>query len=265
VVGPGSFPPEVVTAVKSLACEVPSRLGVPIQHRLARTGRPDHEEMVRSRGCDLERAPAESLTAHIGEVGYQTGVVLDRGRRWRRPCGLTPEYSGQRLHAVGLLAAHERRLAQVAQRDDEPGRHRGVGQGDHARDVTQRTVEAQLAAERQPFGAGGTDLAGGDEKASSDREVETGAPFADARRSQVDGDPTEGPGQSAREDGGAYAIACLADGRVGQTDNGEPRQPVRHVDLDRDGATHGTVERGGRDGGKHEDERSGSMPGLRLR
>ena len=37
MVDPGSFPPEVVVAVKSLACELPSRLGVPLSRLLCPT------------------------------------------------------------------------------------------------------------------------------------------------------------------------------------------------------------------------------------
>ncbi len=50
MVDPRSFPPEVVVAVKSLACELPSRLGVP----LSRLHVPDIVEEVRSRGIVAE-------------------------------------------------------------------------------------------------------------------------------------------------------------------------------------------------------------------
>ncbi len=63
-----------------------------------------------------------------------------------------PRQLGQRLHPVGFLATHRRRLAHAAQGHDETGRSRGVGQGDHARDVTEGPVESELAAEGQPLG-----------------------------------------------------------------------------------------------------------------
>ena len=68
-----------------------------------------------------------------------------------------------------------------------------------------------------------------------------GAAFADARRGQVDGDPAERPRQPAREDGGAHAVACLPDGRVGQADDRESGQPVGDVDLDRDSTAESAV------------------------
>jgi DDE superfamily endonuclease len=50
VVDPGSFPPEVVVAVKSLACELPSRLGVP----LSRLCVPDICAAAKERGIVAE-------------------------------------------------------------------------------------------------------------------------------------------------------------------------------------------------------------------
>jgi hypothetical protein len=79
---------------------------------------------------------------------------------------------------VGLLATHERRLAHVAQGHDESRLARGLGQRDHAGDVAERPVEAEFATERQPLGAGGVDLACGDEEADGDGEVEAGAALA---------------------------------------------------------------------------------------
>jgi hypothetical protein len=51
------------------------------------------------------------------------------------------------------------------------------------------------------------------EEADGDREIEAGARLAHAK---VDRDPSERPRWAAREDGGAFAIACLPDGCVGR-------------------------------------------------
>ena len=102
----------------------------------------------------------------------------------------------------------------------------------------------------------GAQLAGGDEQADGDREVEAGAALAHARGRQVDRDPSQRPGQAAREDGGAHAVARLAHRGVGQADDGEAGQPVGDVDLDRDRAADGTAQRGGGDRGEHGGERS---------
>ena len=49
------------------------------QHRLARAGRPDEQQVVAAGGGDLERAPRERLAAHVGEVGVACSAAA-RGR-----------------------------------------------------------------------------------------------------------------------------------------------------------------------------------------
>jgi hypothetical protein len=41
------------------------------EHRLARTGRPDYQEMVGSGGCHLEGTPAQGPAPRVGQVGYR--------------------------------------------------------------------------------------------------------------------------------------------------------------------------------------------------
>ena len=53
--------------------------------------------------------------------------------------------------------------------------------------------------------------------------------------------------QPAREEGGPHPVAGLAHGGVGQADDGEAGEPVRDVDLDRDGLPDGAVQGGGGD------------------
>ncbi len=73
----------------------------------------------------------------------------------------------------------------------------------------------------------------------------------ESSRRQVDGDP------AGREDGGPDAVTRLSHGRVRQAHDGEAGEPVGDVDLDRDSAAHGTVQRGGAGGGdEHHGERS---------
>ena len=53
----------------------------PREHRLARSGRPREQEVVRPRCRELERAARPLLAAHVGEIGH--GGVLERARRER--------------------------------------------------------------------------------------------------------------------------------------------------------------------------------------
>jgi hypothetical protein len=117
--------------------------------------------------------------------------------------------------------------------------------------------------QKETLGAVRSELAGGSEQADRDREVEAGTALADTGGSEIDRQAPEGPWQPAGEDGGTYLVPRLANRGIGQTDDGESRQTVGHVDLDRDGASHGAVQRRRCDGGLHAGERSGARPKSR--
>ena len=224
------------------------------QHGLARPGRPDHEEVVAPGRGHLERPATDRLAPDVGQVRFVGGRRRARRRRRLGPRCLAAQDPGQvpeRRGAVDVAATDERGLSHVAERHHEPERRRGVGQGDHAGDVAQRAVEPELAAEGEGLGRGGVDLAGGDEQPHRDGEVEPGAALPHARGREVDGDPSQGPGETARQDGGAHPVAGLAHRGVGQADDGEAGQAVGDVDLDRDGAPDGAAQRGGGDRGEH--------------
>ena len=229
------------------------------QHGLARTGRPDHEEVVASRRRHLEGSATDGLAAHVGEIGL-VARPGDHGRRGRvGPLRLAAQHAGQVPEcrsAVDITSTHQRGFPHVTQRHHQAEGRRGVGQGDHARDVPQRSVEPELAAEGKVLRAGGVDLAGGDEQPHRDGQVQPGAALAHSRGRQVDRDAPERPGQTAGQDGGTHPVARLAHRRVGQADDGEAGKAVGHVDLDGDAAAHGSAQRGRGDGGKHAEERS---------
>jgi hypothetical protein len=76
VVGPRSFPPEVVVAVKALACELPSRLGVP----LSRLHIPDIATEVAARG----------IVADISGTTIWRWLSEDAIRPWRHRSWIFP-------------------------------------------------------------------------------------------------------------------------------------------------------------------------------
>ena len=102
----------------------------------------------------------------------------------------------------------------------------------------------------------GRQLTRGDEQADGDRQVEPRSPFAHARRREVHGHPTHGPGQAAGQHSGADTVSRLAYRGVGQADDREAGQSVGDVDLDRHRAPDGAAQRGGGDRGEHSGERS---------
>ena len=69
---PRPFPPEVVVAVKALACELPSRHGVP----LGRLHVPDIAAEVRTRG----------IVAEISGTTIWRWLSADAIRPWRKRC-----------------------------------------------------------------------------------------------------------------------------------------------------------------------------------
>lgn len=145
------------------------------QHRLARAGRAHHEEVVPTGGSDFEGVAADGLSFNVGQIG---GVREWREGPWGRhggPLGPVAQnlgQVGQRGNPMGLVAPHQGRLADIAQRHHHPKRRGGVGQGDHARDVPQRAVQAEFAAEAQPVRTAGWELVGGDQYADGDGQVE---------------------------------------------------------------------------------------------
>ena len=166
----------------------------------------------RRSGCRRRRGggPARLAT----QDGHQ---LAQRGRARERPPRAPVPPPGRRR------AGRPRRAAR-----------RGVGQGDHARDVAERAVQPELPAEgRGPRCRPGS--ARRRRRAGRRRWGDRGRHHPCARPTgQVDRDAPQRPRQSARQDGGPDPVPRLAHGGVGQADDGESGQAVGDVDLDRD-------------------------------
>jgi hypothetical protein len=126
------------------------------QHRLARAGRPDHQEIVAARRRHLEHALGALLALDLGEVGVARAIlgdqrlgncepllaaqVIDQGEQRgrgddRRPIGICVVEATPR----GLAAAH-RGTDHAA-----PRRAGGDRRRQHAGHAAERAVERQLA------------------------------------------------------------------------------------------------------------------------
>ena len=216
------------------------------QHRLARTGWSDHQEVVTPRRRDFHGASPERLTPHVGQVGRVRGVAGLRHGRDARPVGVATQNGhqlAQRGRAVDLVSTHQRRLTDVTEGHDHAERARRVGQGDHAGDMAQRAIQPELSTEGTAFAGSRAQLARGDEQAHGEGEVEPGTAFPHSRRGQVDDCPSKRPRQPAGQEGGANAIPRLAHRCVGQSDDGESGQAVGDVHLDRYGAAYRSGQR----------------------
>src|SRR5207302_3678404 len=89
------FPPEVVVAVKALACELPSRLGVP----LSRLHVPDIAAEVCSRG----------IVAEISGTTIWRWLSADAIRPWRRRSWIFPRDPDFETKAARALDLYARR------------------------------------------------------------------------------------------------------------------------------------------------------------
>ena len=187
------------------------------------------------------------------------GQVARRRRPGRRAAApatrLSPRSAATSVRRSGTpahqVAAEQVGLAGAAGRHDDG---RGRGWRRPARRCPApggRAVEAELAEEPDTVDRAGPQLAGRHQQGDGDRQVETGAALADARRRQVDRHPLERPVEPARQDGGPDPVPGLPAGGIGQADDGEAGQPVGDVDLDGDRAALDAEQRGGPNGGEH--------------
>ena len=180
------------------------------QHRLARPGRPDQKEVVTACRGDFDRAAPQRLSPHVrqvGRVGSLDGAI--RGRDGG-PALLAPENGhqlAQRGRTAHVGATDQSGLTDIAQRHHQAQEGCRIGQGDHARDVPERAIQPELAAEGEALGAVTAQLARGDEEAHRDGEVETGATFAHARGCQIHHGLPERPRQATGQDRGTDAVA----------------------------------------------------------
>jgi hypothetical protein len=124
VAGLRPFPPEVVVAVKALACELPSRLGVP----LARLHVPDIAAEVVSRG----------ITASISGTTIWRWLSDDAIRPWRVRSWIFPRDPGFEAKAGRVLDLYAREW------EGEP-----LGEGDYVVSADEKT-SIQARVRRHP-------------------------------------------------------------------------------------------------------------------
>jgi len=97
----------------------------------------------------------------------------------------------------------------------------GDGDGEHALDGAEGAIEAEFADENEVGDVFDGERAIGSEDADGDGEIEAGALFFEVGGSEVDGDAGGGKVEAGVLDGGADAVARLADCSVGEADGGE--------------------------------------------
>jgi hypothetical protein len=213
------------------------RLECPSEHRLARPGRADEEDVVAARRGDLERTLGGLLTRDVREVDrvrWGGGPRRNR-RRGNADATLQVLHDGTERCETKRVDTARGRLTRVRIGDEHlaDAAHRGVTNARHRPpNRAQRTIQRQLAETER--GDVHPELPARAKDPESDRELEPGPFFAALGRGEVHRDPTERELEAGIADRGAHALARFLHRGVGQTHHDEGRQAVRDVDLDRD-------------------------------
>ena len=204
------------------------------EHGLAGAGWADHEDVVAPGGGDLQSAFGDVLAADVSEVGVVVGGLAEHlaavdDERLSEDVALlggVEELADfkERFDGVDVDAFDDGGLARVGGGDDEvpdAGGAGGDGDGQHALHGAEGAVEAEFADEDEVGDVLDGEAAVGAEDADGDGEVEAGAFFFEVGGGEVDGDAGGWEVEAGVADGGADAVAGLADGGVGEADGGE--------------------------------------------
>ena len=216
----------------------------PREHRLARTGRPAHEQMVPARGRDDEGIDRVALADDVFEVGRRL-IARFTARRERHGIDLdvldvepvAAHDVAKRRGAEHLDARHEPRLGGVRVRHDDaphPRAGRGGDGGQHTGHGPQATVETQFAHMRGLQQRRGIHRRFGRKSGDRDREIEARAVLGQARGREVDGELATRQRQVAVRARIVHPLMRLAHGLVGEADDHEGGRLVRQVGFDLD-------------------------------
>jgi len=209
----------------------------PPEHRLAGAGRTGQEEVVTTCRGELEGSPGPFLPADVGEIGWlrleRLVGLLDRGR-----LQLAPQIGDRLAEMSDRHRLHTRKLGfgrRLGRTEDqvEAEAARTLGNGECTAHRPNASVQSELANRGMLRKALRRHLSRGRQHRQGDREVEARSFLAQARRSEVDRDPTvEWPLQRARRDSAPNPMFRLLAGTVGQADDREPRHAALEVRLD---------------------------------
>ncbi len=208
------------------------------QHRLARSRRADHQQVVAASGRDLERALRRLLALDVGEVERGAALLGDLrlGRREHLASLEVVDQRQQRRRRQDL-AVRPRRLAAIRLGADEAAAFavRRDRRRQHARDRGDLAVERELAQGHKALHLLGRQHAHRQQEADRDRQVEVAAFLEQVGRRQVHGDPFRRQRQAEGVQRPPHSLATLGHGLVGESHQREGRQAPGdlHLDVDR--------------------------------
>jgi len=194
---------------------------------------------VRACRGDQQAALGGQLTLHIGKVRVgqhlsQQPLGLVGGDRrltaevrgdFQQVFGGVDSQAGGQTGFLGIGPWHQQRTAGFTCRQ---------GRWQDALHRTQRAGKRQLAQAFDVVQAVGGNLSTGGEDAQGDGQVETPAILGQIGRGEIQGDAPRGEVEAGRQDGAAHAVLAFLHGGFRQADQGQRRQAVGKVRLDRD-------------------------------
>ncbi len=217
----------------------------PRQHRLARAGRPDHQQVVAAGGGDLERPPGQVLAVHVAEVGLVGGrpAARRRGARGRARVGVVQHRDRLRRASRRAAASRPSTIAASAALAAGSSRRREAALARQRRDraATPRVGSIEPSSDSSPTIrvsaiVGAVDHAGGGQHAQRDRQIERGARLAHVGRREIDGDALQREVEAGIPDRRSRTRSrlsrTLASGRPTSTSDGQPEGDV-DLDVDR--------------------------------
>ena len=233
------------------------------EHGLARSRRPDHDDVVSARSGDLDGSLGMLLSFYLGEIllvrgiGLEGALDIDAHGIEGGGAGEELHHLRQGLHAVDRDGLDDGRLLRVVFRDHHaavPGLFRKHGHGERAPHRLDPAVEGELAHDEVAVHHLLGEDALGDQHADGDGQVEGGAFLLDVRGGEIDDDLLEGKIEARVLERGAYALFALFDGGVGQAHGGEEgKSPARDVNLHLDRIGVDAQHSGADDLGEHDD------------
>lgn len=208
------------------------------EHRLTRTRRADHDDIVPACRGDFEGALRHLLPLHIGEVdgimerGGEDLVNVDRERRDRVAIFEELHSFLQRRHGIDIEPGRDCRLARILNGDDDPlfllaqCAHRNR---QDTMDRLQLSIEREFADENVIREIFAQDLPGRGENADRHRQVESRSLFLDVRGREVNSHFLIWVEEVGVTNRGGHALIRLTHRGIGQTDGDELRERGRYI------------------------------------
>jgi hypothetical protein len=238
------------------------------QHRFARAGRADHQEVVAAGRGNFDGAPCKRLSVQVTQIRPAFASAFAPFGRY----GATgrPELSVGRPIRFGLIEQLDSLAERTNGQQSEPFNDRGfgkvvVGQEQRARRTASRfcrnwqhaacrldgAVERQLADVDDAGEIAAPQGARGRQHAERDRQVERRTGFPHVAWREVDRDAIDGEVVAGVANRGADPIAALPYRRIRKTDELKVRQSAADVNLHVHAAGVHTNDRCALESGKH--------------